>query len=208
MPVPRGPRPAAVSLSAAERQALEALARRPSTPQQLALRARIILAAADGLNNTQIARQFGTNAEMPRRWRARWLASLPAHPDAPLDVAARLAGVKPPGAASRFTAEQFCQLIALACEIPEGSDRPISQWSQREIADEAIRRGIFESISPRHVGRFLKGGGPQAAPQPLLADPASVGGARGAKGEDRNDLRPLPRRAPARRAGRTRDQHR
>jgi hypothetical protein len=195
-------------LTAAERQALEALARRPSTPQQLALRARIILAAADGNNNTQIARQFRTNAEMPRRWRARWLASVPADADAPLDVAARLAEVKPPGARPRFTAEQFCQLIALACEIPEGSDRPISQWSQREIADEAIRRGIFVSISPRHVGRFLKGGGPPAAPQSLLADPAADGSAGGAPGEDRTDLRALPRRAPARRGGRTRDQHR
>jgi hypothetical protein len=195
-------------LTPAERQALETLARRPSTPQQLALRARIILAAADGRNNTQIARQFGTNAEMPRRWRTRWLASVPPDADAPLDVAARLAEVKPPGARPRFTAEQFCQLIALACEIPEGSDRPISQWSQREIADEAIRRGIFASISPRHVGRFLKGGGPQAAPQPLLAEPSGDGGAGGTAGEDRPDLRPLPRRAPARRTGRTRDQQR
>lgn len=170
MSSPRGPRPAALVLTAAERQALETLARRPSTPQQLALRARIILAAADGLNNTQIARQFGTNAEMPRRWRARWLAAPPADPEAPPDVAARLADAERPGAPAHFTAEQFCQLMALACEVPEGSDRPISHWSQREIAAEAIQRGIFVSISPRHVGRFLKGGGPPATSQPLLAD--------------------------------------
>jgi homeodomain-containing protein len=188
MSSPRGPRPAPVALTGAERDALEAVARRPSTPQQLALRARIILAAADGFNNTEIARLLGTNAEMPRRWRARWLAAPPADADAPLAVAARLAGVKPPGAPARFTAEQFCQLVALACEIPAGSDRPISQWSQREIADEAIRRGIFTSISPRHVGRFLKGGGPPAPPQPLLAEPSVHRSAGGTPGEDRNDL--------------------
>jgi putative transposase len=208
MSSPRGPRPAAIHLTAEERHALETLARRPSTPQQLALRARIVLAAADGLNNTEIARQFGTNAEMPRRWRTRWLASSPADTEAPLDVVARLADAERPGAPARFTAEQFCQLMALACEVPEGSDVPISHWSRREIADEAIRRGIFQTISPRHVGRFLKGGGAQAAPKPLLADASAHGGARGAPGEDGRDLRPLPRRAPTRRAGRTRDQHR
>ena len=208
MPSPRGPRPAAVMLTAAERHALEALARRPSTPQQLALRARMILAAADGLNNTQIARQFGTNAEMPRRWRARWLAAGPADTDAPPDVAARLAEVKPPGPPARFTAEQFCQLIALACEIPEGSDRPISHWSQREIADEAIRRGIFASISPRHVGRVLKGGHAPAAPNSLLADALLHPTERGATGEDRNDLHPLPRCARPRRGRRARHQQR
>jgi putative transposase len=96
---------------------------------------------------------------MARLWRGRWLATVPADTDARPDVAARLADAPRPGAPAHFTAEQFCQLTALACEIPAGSDRPISQWSQREIADEAIKRGIFVAISPRHVGRFLKGGG-------------------------------------------------
>jgi putative transposase len=36
------------------------------------------------------------------------------------------------------------------------SERPISHWSQREIADEAIRRGLVSNISQRSVGRFLK----------------------------------------------------
>jgi hypothetical protein len=58
------------------------------------------------------------------------------------------------------------------------------------------------------VGRFLKGGGPQAAPKPLLAHAPAYGAARGATGENRHDLRPLPRGAPARPAGRARDQHR
>ncbi len=158
MPSPRGPRPPALALTEAERQALESFVHRPSTPQQLALRGRIVLAAAAGLNNPQIAGHFGINAEMARRWRARWLATPPADPAALPNVAARLADAPRPGAPAHFTAEQFCQLIALACEIPAGSDRPISQWSQREIAQEAIQRGLFDTISPRHVGRFLKGG--------------------------------------------------
>ena len=192
MSSPRGPRPAPVTLTAAERQALETLVRRPSTPQQLALRARIVLAAADGLNNTQIARHFGINAEMPRRWRSRWLDAPPADLDTAPDVAARLADTPRPGAPAHFSAQQFCALTALACEVPEGSDRPISHWSNREITAEAIKRGIFETISPRHVGRFLKGGGSQAASDPLLADTLTQRTRPGAPGQDRDDLHAVP----------------
>jgi hypothetical protein len=58
-----------------------------------------------------------------------------------------------------------------ACEKLSESARPISHWSQREIADEAMRRGLIPNISQRSVGRFLKRGRPQAASRPLLADP-------------------------------------
>ncbi len=54
----RGPQPPAVTLTAEEQQALEALIRGHRTAQQLVLRARIILAAADGRNNSQIARRL------------------------------------------------------------------------------------------------------------------------------------------------------
>jgi putative transposase len=191
MTPPRGPRPTRVCLTDAERQELDTLVRRHTTPQQLALRARIVLAAADGFNHAQIARQEGVSLDTARLWRRRWLATAPADASAPSPVATRLRDLPRPGAPAHFTAEQFCQLTALACEIPEGSDRPISQWSQREIAEEAIQRGIFESISPRHVGRFLKGGRPQAPPDPLLADAASHRTRGGASGQNRRHLHPL-----------------
>src|SRR5262245_37522840 len=56
----RGPQPPLVTLTAAERQALETLTRRHTTAQQLAVRARIILAAAEGHNNAQMARHTET----------------------------------------------------------------------------------------------------------------------------------------------------
>src|SRR5215468_895267 len=56
----------------------------------------------------------------------------------------------------RHTPEQICTVIAMTCEKPSESERPISHWSQREIADEAIRRGLVSNISQRSVGRFLK----------------------------------------------------
>ena len=63
-----------------------------------------------------------------------------------------------PGAPARITAEQRCQIEALACEQPEDSERPISHWTGREIADEIMKRGIVEQISARHAGRLLKRG--------------------------------------------------
>jgi putative transposase len=65
--------------------------------------------------------------------------------------------------------------MAIACEPPERSGRPISHWTPREIAAEAIKRDIVDTISERHVGRFLKSGRPQTAPQPLLAQPGARG---------------------------------
>ncbi len=53
-----------------------------------------------------------------------------------------------PGTPARITAEQRCQIEAMACEEPEDSGRPISQWTSREIADEVMKRGIVDSISP------------------------------------------------------------
>lgn len=50
------------------------------------------------------------------------------------------------------------RIVALACEAPAGSGRPISQWTGREVADEAIQRGIVAAISPRHAARLLKKG--------------------------------------------------
>src|ERR1700726_1767969 len=61
-----------------------------------------------------------------------------------------------PGAPATFSFEQFMQIMALACETPEASDRPVSTWTPRELADEAVKRGIVEQISPRTVERFLK----------------------------------------------------
>src|SRR5262245_43173304 len=69
----RGPRPFLITLTSAERADLEALVRRHTAPQQLVLRARVVLAAADGLNNAQIARHLERSVAFVRRWRERWI---------------------------------------------------------------------------------------------------------------------------------------
>ena len=153
----RGPKPPALELTDTERQALEALTRRHSTPQQIALRARLILACADGLNNAQVARQLDTNVNTVRHWRTRWLGLQTVALD-DLSVAERLEDAPRPGAPPGISAEQVCQIVALACEAPAKAGRPISQWTDREIAAEIIKRGIVETISERHAGRLLKRG--------------------------------------------------
>jgi putative transposase len=153
----RGPKPEPVVLSAAERTALTQLERRPSTPQQIALRARIVLAAGDGHNHAQIARALDVTVTTARLWRRRWCAMQAASLD-DVPVAERLMDAPRSGAPARITAEQVCQLVELACAAPERAGRPISQWTAREIADELQQRGIVERISDRHAARLLKRG--------------------------------------------------
>ena len=135
----------------AQREALEQLVRASSTPQQLALRARIILQAADDVGVRASAEELRVWPKTVRQWRKRWREAPAAAP-----VAQRLADAPRSGAPTQYTPEQICAIIAMTCEKPADSERPISHWSQREIADEAIRRGLVPAISQRSVGRFLK----------------------------------------------------
>jgi putative transposase len=151
----RGPKAAPLSLSEEERGALEKLVGRHSSAQQVALRGRIVLAAAAGKSNSEIAREVGLGVDRVRAWRMRWI-SLQVVPLEELPVAERLSDVPRPGRPSEITAEQTCQIVAMACEQPK--DRPISHWTGREIADEVMRRGIVPKISARHAARVLKKG--------------------------------------------------
>jgi putative transposase len=153
----RGPKPLAVCLSEEERAGLEQLVRAHRTAQQVALRARIVLAAAAGANNEQIARQLGISVPTVRTWRSRWVG-LQAAPLAVLPLEARLTDVPRSGRPRQITAEQECQIVALACERPVEGGRPISHWTGRELAEEVVRRGILPRLSPRHAGRLLKRG--------------------------------------------------
>jgi hypothetical protein len=167
MPGPKAPE---VGLSAAERCELERLVCAHRTPQGLVRRARVVLLAAMGYGNTEIAALVPMDVEAVGLWRRRWLAWR-GRPLDEVSVAQRLADAPRPGAVPRLSPEQVCQIIALACEQPSGSGRPISHWSHRELADEIVRRGITDRISPRHASRLLKSGGPATAPSALLAYP-------------------------------------
>src|SRR5947209_3169156 len=147
-----------VVLSEKEQETLTRISRRYRSEQQVAQRARIILAAAQGQSNAQIARELVINVDTVRLWRDRWVG-LQGIDLETLSVAERLQDAPRPGTPARITMEQRCQIAAIACEAPLKSGRPISQWTGREIADELKSRGIVEHISPRHASYLLKKGG-------------------------------------------------
>ena len=134
-----------------QRQKLEQLVRIHSTPQQLAMRARVILHAAAGVGVRESGRELGVWPKTVRYWRKRWRLAAKGQ-----SVPERLADAPRSGTPATFTPQQICAVVAMTCEKPSESERPISHWSQREIADEAMRRGLVPSISQRSVGRFLK----------------------------------------------------
>lgn len=164
-----GPKPPPVNLTDAERQGLEKLVNRHTVGQQIALRGHIVLAAADGQNNSQIATDLEVTLDTVRLWRGRWLVLQPVSLK-DLSLEERLQDLPRPGAPARLTADQVCQITALACEKPEEAGRPISHWTGREIAAEIMKRGIVEQISARHAARLLKRGPTQTPSDPLLAD--------------------------------------
>ena len=133
-----------------QREVLEQLVRTHSTPQQLAVRARMIVHAADGTRVRASAREIGVWPKTVRYWRKRWRRAAEGQ-SVPSGWPMRTVG-----SPATYTPEQICAVIAMTCEKPSESERPISHWSQREIADEAMRRGLVPSISQRSVGRFLK----------------------------------------------------
>lgn len=157
---------------------LQTMTRSSTCPQAVAQRARMILLAFDGLSNEGIAEQLGCERHAVGPWRHRWadaferlvLIECCEKPSAlPRAIEELLSDLPRSGSPGKFTAEQVTQILALACEDPEESGRPVTHWTPRELADEAAKRGIVESISPRQVGRFLKIRGTPTASQPLLA---------------------------------------
>jgi transposase len=165
----RGPKPPPIELNEQEREELKKLIKGHNTGQQIALRARIILAAGAGNNNSQIGRELGVGLDMVRLWRGRWFLLQPIQVS-DVSIEERLEDLPRPGAPARITADQRCQIEQLACEPPEDAERPISHWTGREIAAEIKKRGIVEQISARHASRLLKRGGYQTASNPVLVD--------------------------------------
>jgi hypothetical protein len=174
-----GPHPASITLSARQRAALAHLGRCQTTSVRFARRVAVLLALADDPCLQRVATGQGLTRVSVRLWRDRWLDAAPqlsaaeadgvSEPDLLVLIEAALNDAPRPGGPATFSAEQIVQIVAVACEPPEKSGRPIDHWTHAELADEVKKRQIVKDISPRSVGRFLKGGGPTTSSQPLLA---------------------------------------
>jgi putative transposase len=176
------PQAKSLPVSSLQQELLQQVAQRTTGAQRLVKRAQIILEALKGTSNTSIAQHLQIDYETVRRWRDRWHAAesrLQALEETgkrkllkqALEVL--LTDEQRPGAPATFPFEPCMQIMALACETPAAADRPVSTWTPRELADEAVKRGIVEQISPRTVERFLKGERFAAPSQAVLAHPAS-----------------------------------
>ena len=142
---------ARIRLDDSERLQLQSISRKNSNPHSLVQRAQIIILAEKLQENLQVAKSLNISARKVSQWTHRY-KDLKAQGKSILE---RLSDAQRSGKPSTITPDQICQLVALACENPENHGRPISHWTQPELANEAIKQGIFSSISSRHVGRLL-----------------------------------------------------
>ena len=136
-----------------------------SLGQSIVTRALFILRGFCRQNNITIAEQMKVNRETVGLWRRRWQTSFQALLNMQFNESEAmfrraiincLRDAPRPGSPGEFSAEQIVEVIGIACEPPENSDRPVTSWTGREIADEACKRGIVDSISGSHVNRILR----------------------------------------------------
>jgi transposase len=156
---------AKITITERQQEILRTICNAPTTPSQLQQRASIILLAFDGLSNPEIAAQVGLSGRQVGLWRRRWakawdrliqIECSQTHAAFRRAVGKVLSDEPRPGAPGKFTPEQITQILAVACEPPEESGRPITHWTAYELADEVVKRGIVESISTAQVGRYLR----------------------------------------------------
>lgn len=174
------PRAMPIEVTEQEKRILEQIIRQQKTPQWLLTRAKIVLRGASDQSNSQIANELGISRNTVCSWRDRWQKTKEERDR----VAEESEGDKElrellehslrdksrSGSPGKFSAEQITQIIGIACELPQDSGYPVSHWTPKEIVLEAVKRGIVASISERQVGRFLKRGGLETAPDPILVE--------------------------------------
>ena len=160
------PKAMPITLSSRQEVFLKQLVRCGSNPHRLVRRAQLVLAAAAGKNNTQISQHLELDRGQVRLWRNRWLAASVELAAAEIEgvsdekliksIKQVLSDEAREGTPNFFNTEKVIQIVALACEKPPESERPVSHWTATELAQEAVKRSIVEKISARSVGRFLK----------------------------------------------------
>lgn len=132
--------PYVVTLTESDRETLQARLRAATTPQRDVLRARIVLAAADGDANAQIARDLGVHLDTVRKWRRRYCT----------DGLDGLRDLPRPGRPPAFTAVEVAGVKALACSEPADHGLPLARWSITELATQATAQGL---VRPASSGR-------------------------------------------------------
>ena len=156
---------ARIELTMCMREILTKLTRQRNGRQEIIVRARIILLAFERHNNQAIAAIVDRCSKTVGLWRRRWRDSFPAlqQMECVLNRSAfiraivdTLSDAPRSGSPGRFTDQQIMNVIALACEDPRNSGRPVTSWTGAELADEAQRREWIDTISASHINRILR----------------------------------------------------
>jgi len=156
---------AKIVITERQQAVLEQIVAASTSPVRLVQRAQVILRAFAGQENQVIAAAIDLDPTAVGLWRRRWAKAWQrltliecgeTHAAFRRAVADLLSDAPRSGHPGKFTPEQVTAILALACEPPEHSGRPITQWTYKELADEAKKRGLVASISPAQVGRYLR----------------------------------------------------
>jgi transposase len=140
---------AAVELNSEQRQALERMARSRSLPARVVERARIVLLAAEGLENKQIAQRMGMTPEKAARWRNRFRAG---------GITALEKDAPRPGRTRTITERQVKKIVAMTLHQKPAN---ATHWSTRSMAratsiSEASVRRIWRAhgLKPHQLRTF------------------------------------------------------
>jgi putative transposase len=153
---PRDPRPFAIPLTDRQRAILEDMGHSRRRPHDDVQRATIILQSADGARTRHLAEALRVSDPTVRLWRLRWAQAAPKLAAAQVEADEEtLRGLlqqvlrESPrrGHPSTYTTEQLCQIVAVACEVPEASARPVSHRTPRELADGVLKHAIIRRIA-------------------------------------------------------------
>lgn len=140
-----GPKPQVVVLAREDRDKLERITKAATSEQRRALRARIVLQAAEGVANTRIARSLDITDDTVRKWRGRFVD----HGLLGLDDRPRSG--RPPG----FDGVLRCQVLSLACR-PVPDDYHRHEWTLMSLKHALLEADLVDAISTSTIGRILR----------------------------------------------------
>ncbi len=142
-----------IILSDDEEKQLISLSNKMNAPHRLVIRAKMILMSASGIAHKAIAEKIDVERRIVSKWVKRWIDTANIEN---ASIKQRLSDLERPGKPVIFTPEEKCKIISIACEKPEVYGRPITHWTNKELAEEVVKQGIVDSISVTHIGYILR----------------------------------------------------
>lgn len=158
-------RPRKISITNRQAKILGKLSSSQKCSRGLSNRARIVLYWSEGRGVRRTAEKMEINTKTVMTWRQRWLKGVHqwgsgqkkwSHKDLSNKVVELLSDEPRSGTPTKFSPEEICEIINIACIIPKELGIPVSHWSASDLRKEVLKQKIVPEISVRTVGRFLK----------------------------------------------------